>query len=72
MGKFDDVKQKLLASDDLEYEMRTFLENHTITELLEVVQYCVSEKEDEECDRNCEKCVLNIYGACRIKEKKDD
>lgn len=45
MGIFDDVKQKLLDSDDLEYEMSTFLENHTITELLEVVQYCVSEKE---------------------------
>ena len=27
--------------DDLEYEVRTFLENHTITDLLEVVFYCI-------------------------------
>jgi hypothetical protein len=36
--------------DNLEYEIRTFLENHTITELLEIVQYCVSEKEEKLTD----------------------
>ena len=35
------------SKDDLEYEIRTFLEEHTITELLEVVRYCVSEKEEK-------------------------
>jgi hypothetical protein len=34
------------AKDNLEYEIRTFLENHTIAELLAIVFYCVDEKED--------------------------
>ena len=38
------------AKDNLEYEIRTFLEDHTITELLEIVQYCVSEKEEKLTD----------------------
>ena len=33
--------------DDLEYEIRTFLETHTISELLHVVKYCVEGKEDD-------------------------
>lgn len=35
------------AKDDLEYEVRTFLEEHTIIELLEVVKYCIETKEDD-------------------------
>lgn len=42
MSVFDNA-----SKDDLEYEIRTFLEEHTITELLEVVRYCVSEKEEK-------------------------
>ena len=34
------------SKDDLEYEISTFLESHTITELLEVVKYCIESKED--------------------------
>lgn len=33
--------------DDLEYEIRDFLEKHTIDDLLEVVNYCVRAKEIE-------------------------
>ena len=34
------------SKDDLEYEISTFLEEHTIVELLEVVKYCIETKED--------------------------
>lgn len=33
--------------DNLESEIRDFLENHSISELLDVVRYCVEEKESE-------------------------
>lgn len=33
--------------NDLEYEIRTFLESHTISELLDVVKWCVEAKEME-------------------------
>lgn len=35
------------AKDDLEWEMRNFLEENTITDLLEVVKWCVENKEYE-------------------------
>ena len=41
MSVFDNPRK-----DDLEYEIRTFLEEHTITELLGIVCYCISEKEE--------------------------
>lgn len=41
MSVFDNAEK-----DNLEYEIRNFLEERTITELLEVVKYCVEEKED--------------------------
>jgi len=33
------------SKDNLEYEIRTFLEDHSISELLEVVLWCIKEKE---------------------------
>ena len=33
--------------DNLEMEIRLFLEEHTITELIDVVQWCVESKEDD-------------------------
>ena len=35
------------AKDDLEMEISNFLEENTITDLLEVVKWCVESKEDE-------------------------
>ena len=35
------------AKDDLEMEIRNFLEENTITDLLEVVKWCVESKEDD-------------------------
>ena len=45
MSVFDNA-----SKDDLEYEIRTFLENHTIADLLYVVHYCVTEKEEKLTD----------------------
>ena len=42
MSAFDN-KEK----DDLEMEIRRFLENHTIEELMEVVNYCIKDREDD-------------------------
>lgn len=43
MSAFGDYEK-----DNLEYEIRIFLENHKISELLDVVRYCVENKESEE------------------------
>ena len=45
MSVFDNAEK-----DNLEYEIRTFLENHTIADLLYVVHYCVTEKEEKLTD----------------------
>ena len=42
MSVFDDA-----SKDDLEFEIRTFLEEHTITELMQVVTYCIRSKEGD-------------------------
>lgn len=36
--------------DNLEYEIRIFLETHKISELLDVVRYCVEDKEYRESE----------------------
>lgn len=36
-----------ISKDNLENEMRSFLEEHTIYELLEIVQRCVRQKEED-------------------------
>jgi uncharacterized protein YllA (UPF0747 family) len=41
-----------IIKDDLENEMKSFLEEHTVYELLEIVQCCVRQKEED---------YLNIY-----------
>ncbi len=33
------------VKDDLEMEIRIFLEENTITDLLEIVKYCIEDKE---------------------------
>ena len=35
------------SKDNLVFEINCFLEDHSITELLEVVQYCIEYKEDD-------------------------
>lgn len=35
------------SKDDLEMEIRNFLEENTITDLLEVVKWCVESKEND-------------------------
>lgn len=43
MSAFDDV-----GKDNLEFEIRLFLNEHTIAELMQVVTYCIEEKEQTE------------------------
>ena len=38
--------------DNLEFWIRTFLKDHTIADLLDVVRYCVEDKESEYIDEN--------------------
>lgn len=43
MSVFDDV-----GMDNLEIEIRLFLNEHTVSELMEVVTYCIEAKEQTE------------------------
>jgi len=45
MSAFGDYEK-----DNLEYEIRFFLENHKISELLDVVRYCIEDKEYRESE----------------------
>lgn len=51
INKMVDTRRNI-SKDNLENEMRSFLEEHTIYELLEIVQCCVRQKEED---------YLNIY-----------
>ena len=46
MSVFDNTEK-----DNLEFEIRTFLENHTIADLMEVVAWCIDGKEIDYIDK---------------------
>lgn len=46
MSAFDNEEK-----DNLEYEIRTFLETHTINDLLIIVNYCIDSKENGYIDK---------------------
>ena len=48
--------------DNLEMEIRLFLEEHTITELFEVIQWCVESKEDDYINK-CDECPFGSMSS---------